>query len=1396
MFGRRVWRSKNRFQRKFLGLIAGLAFVAAVDNGVAQEKEQQGSGVQWIWNKTATQRQPLLNETTYFRKKVHLNAPVQGWLALTADDYFEVYINGSRLAVGESGGRLKTHEVTRLLKEGENLIAVQVTNQKGSSAGLAAQLVVQEKQGQTVLVNTDNSWRASTNPLPLWNLAVYSDRFWGEAHPLGELKIRKAEESVTAQVSEKEEVTAVSMRDQKGAATHSTAGEQEAAKQIIAATDVTDPSGLTTVSSESQFQLSREFQIEELAREEELGSVIAMTFNESGDIIASQEGGGLILIYDSNNDQRPDKARPLSQEVHTCQGILVIDRSIFVTGIGPQGAGLYKLSDNNQDGNYETARTILEFGAEQPSEHGAHGLCLGPDGLIYLVSGNEIVLPQEYAESSPLKYIYEGDLIQPRYEDPSGHAVGVKVPGGTIIRTDQDGTFVELVAGGLRNAYDIAFDRHGELFVHDSDMESDMGMTWYRPTRLYHVTPGADFGWRSGWAKLPEYYHDTLTGIADTGRGSPTGAVVYNHKMFPFRYHNALFSADWSEGRILVARLKKEGSSYTTVVETFLTGQPLNVTDLEVGPDGALYFTTGGRGTAGGLYRVRWRGEVPPEVLQFGQGLTRAFRLPQLESAWTRSEITEIRRKHGAEWEKTLRLVATNVKNHVNFRIRALRLMQMFPGKVDTEMMGALTVDPNEQIRAAACYLLGLDDQETTKGLLITKLEDTSSLVRRRACEALRRRGEIVPLEKMVTTLVSTDRTEQYAARLLLQQQPIENWEEELLQQDHHRLFIQGATASLIAAPKKEFAKRVLQRFRYFLDEAISDPDFLDMLRLVEIAIIQGELSPQETIRLRESIIEEYPSMHRQMNRELVRILAYVQSEEAADRFWEELENEHIADVDRLHIAIHLGYLKKGWTPEKKIALLKYLETASTAGGGESYVHYLRAITRDVAGTLTEAEQLDVLQSGEEIPTAALGVLYQLPVFLQPEIFEALKKLDTNLAEDTSKASEALKVGIVAVLARSGEDKAMQYLRDVWLLQPARRQTVAMGLAQKPEGDNWSYLLNSLPELKGAAAEEVSRQLLTVDQKPKDIKHYQNVLDLAKRQNLTEAEETLKLLTLWTEKQVPFQHTAPETTFGQWQNWIVENQRHFQLQENFPKQEVTTEKAITSEVSLDPKEIKLPKESSIGTVTSENRGRPTWSYEAADEVIGQFAGEVGYAEGIAVFQKAQCASCHQFGAIGAAIGPDLTTAHKTFQRSEILEAIFEPSKEISSQYASKTIVTTSGRAYSGLVSSSPTGDSVIVTLSTGEEKRIVTDEVDEIFDSKKSVMPDNLLAGLTDREVASLLLLFETPPAKIGMKRRKLVLPKVEVIDLGVQEATLPDKLHEQKQKNTIRLGDLKKRIR
>ncbi|HZQ48129.1 MAG TPA: c-type cytochrome, partial [Verrucomicrobiae bacterium] len=77
---------------------------------------------------------------------------------------------------------------------------------------------------------------------------------------------------------------------------------------------------------------------------------------------------------------------------------------------------------------------------------------------------------------------------------------------------------------------------------------------------------------------------------------------------FPEKYQKALYALDWSYGRIFAVHFTPKGASYDATFEAFLKGKPLNLTDVEFGKDGAMYFITGGRGTQSGLYRVSYVG--------------------------------------------------------------------------------------------------------------------------------------------------------------------------------------------------------------------------------------------------------------------------------------------------------------------------------------------------------------------------------------------------------------------------------------------------------------------------------------------------------------------------------------------------------------------------------------------------------------------------------------------------------------------------------------------------------------------------------------------------------------------------------------------------------------------
>ena len=323
-------------------------------------------------------------------------------------------------------------------------------------------------------------------------------------------------------------------------------------------------------------------------------SWVSMTFDPQGRILLGREKRGLLRF-----DPRTQSAEVIDDTLLECRGLLFVKDVLFANANNSKG--LYRLEDKDHDGRFEDVREIMH--TEGGVGHGRNHLKLGPDGWLYIAHGNNVLLPTNVSDKSPLKH-YANDQLLPNPWDNSMFDGNVELPAGHVLRVKPDGSEVQLFAGGLRNPLDIAFNREGDLFTFDADMERDVGAPWYVPTRVLHVVPGADFGWRRGTGRYPSYYIDTLPSVIDIGLSSPTAVFFGYGAKFPAKYQDALFIFDWSYGRIIAVHFKPKGSSYSGEQETFVTGRPLNVTDGCIGPDGAMWFVTGGRGTQSGLYRV------------------------------------------------------------------------------------------------------------------------------------------------------------------------------------------------------------------------------------------------------------------------------------------------------------------------------------------------------------------------------------------------------------------------------------------------------------------------------------------------------------------------------------------------------------------------------------------------------------------------------------------------------------------------------------------------------------------------------------------------------------------------------------------------------------------------
>lgn len=363
----------------------------------------------------------------------------------------------------------------------------------------------------------------------------------------------------------------------------------------------------STIDRSSSWHLPPGFVAEPIARAGDgQGSWVCLTEEAPGRLIVSPQYGPLLRVILPTAEGEEAQVETIGTELGFAQGLLVTDDALWVHVCrNPDaGGGLYRLRDNDGDGQYEESVRLSEYGSG--SEHGNHGLVLGEDGWIYTVVGNYVKVPEGLTTGDAYRD-YAEDLIVERLWDPNGHAVGKVSPAGQVLRYHPGENRWQRLAGGFRNPYDLTFHHDGELFTYDADMEWDIGTPWYRTPRVFLVTPGTEAGWRGGNGKWVDGVPDAVEPALETDLSSPTGVASGLDSTFPGIWKQAIYLGDWAYGRILAYFPQERGATWGGRYETFVSGKPLNVADMTFASDGAMYLVTGGRRTRSALHRIRWQ---------------------------------------------------------------------------------------------------------------------------------------------------------------------------------------------------------------------------------------------------------------------------------------------------------------------------------------------------------------------------------------------------------------------------------------------------------------------------------------------------------------------------------------------------------------------------------------------------------------------------------------------------------------------------------------------------------------------------------------------------------------------------------------------------------------------
>jgi putative heme-binding domain-containing protein len=900
---------------------------------------------------------------------------------------------------------------------------------------------------------------------------------------------------------------------------------------------------------------------------------------------------------------------------------------------------------------------------------------------------------------------------------------------GTLLRLKPDLSGGEVVSDGFRNAYDFAFNSAGDFFTFDSDDERDISLPWYLPTQVFHVLPVSNAGYVTAGLKRPGSYPDMPPVIATFGRGSPTGVLCYQHMQFPEQYRNAVFVQDWTLGRILVVTLTQDGAGWKGQPMEFAVGKDqfgFAPTDMEVGPDGSLYVSVGGRGTRGSIFRiVHNSGPVTTAIsasATAAEKLTSILRIHQPNTSWSRALWLPAAKALGPD---VFRTAALDEARRIPERLRAIEiLVEMFDG-LDSVTAGKLCSAGPPLVRARTAWAIGRSRPEAPETVLLKRLlADRDPLVRRFALEAMTSVTDPASyntvLNEVAQALAGEDRLVRFSAALLLNRmndnqrdalrRVLVSHPQGLLWYSLGRM-LRTTTLSVTSA---EVAVNVITSDKHpvalrrdavrVLQMALSDvgpgegrpPVFDGYVPRAKLDSIERELNPLLT-----RVADVFPTGDAPMDHELIRVIAM------SAPLNRELFTKLLAGItdlslpaDDIHRLIALSRITIERSYEESVSTAKALvgidvkirklglkqDTNWDDRMGELYAALCKA---DPAMPTVITQQPGFGQPGHVL------FLSQVP---QGTVAQAIDGFVSTIAADPEFVWTN---EVVFAIGESEKPEHQKLLRDQ-LENYSVRDAVLIELAGKPTKEDRALFVSGLESTQINAVEACANALTKLPRSNEAAEQFQ-LLSAARRlmndvREFKVREIVMRLLQNNTGQSHQFVfgdegHKVQPESMQAWQQW---------LQQKYPD------------------------------------FRPVSSSEIDQKILGSLS-EVPWdggdlERGRKLFERLACAKCHGGR---RALGPDLTGAAKRFSRDDLFAAIVEPNRDISPRYQTTSIETTAGKVFSGLIVYESV-DGLLLRDAEHKTYRIEAADIASRHMQRNSLMPGGLLKETQPMDLADL----------------------------------------------------------
>lgn len=1128
-----------------------------------------------------------------------------------------------------------------------------------------------------------------------------------------------------------------------------------------------DPDGVGAIPG---LEVPDGFEVSLFADDELAHNIYSLAIDPQGRIVVS--GPGYIRrLVDGDGDGRAERAETFSEIPATgAQGMCFVGNDLVCTGDG----ALLCLRDRDGDGLADGAPERWTRLAN--SEHGAHAILQGPDGWLYVICGNDAGVSRDHVG-------HVGSPIQAPYC-------------GAILRVSPDGTLIETIADGFRNPYDLAFNSAGQMFTVDSDGERDHHLPWYAPTRLFDVAQGRSHGWmnrgyQSSWNR-PESFADSVDRAAELGRGSPTGLVSYQHRTFPDRYRDGLFSACWTLGRIYFLPLEPHGATYRSEPELFMrtTGHVgFAPCDLEIGPNGDLFVAIGGRHTRGGVFRIRYVSTDVSEArdnpaISSDDPLKELLDAPMPLSAWSRKKWVPAAQAIGPD---SIVAATLDTRLSTSHRVRAIEiLVELFDG-LPVDVARNLVTHDDALVVARMAWAIGIRtaaERLEALRLLAGLTDHRDPRVSRAAWEGLARQKalprDLDPMPHWLAGLASADRRVRGAAISCAVRAGRVNFSETMRRAasalrefsfaDRVRLAELWIERPPIAA-NRDWSMRCMQACRQVFDESSDAVLRLEAVRLMQVALGDvklGEVSAElnvgyeaiasdavpEPLRAETALAlaGRFPTGNAELDREIARLLALL-----------------AVEVPLLPDAISTR-----WTPDSSVP---------------DDLHYLMVLAqlpgkRDPHVSISTADALLTLDA--KLAAEGLFVSRNWPQCVE-ETFDRLAARDTNLveamiadaefgraahslfvrrmSEDHQKvaASRMLEMAATAdrddatvwtselinVLSGLPPSKVFPVLRGQWE-NLAVRDALVVALAQHAEPVDRQRFVEALASPQVEVMEAASGALLRLDSPGTAAEIAQAIVALRQLSKVASPAVDIRPMAGALGK-------ATSAPFRRQRSVLTALLRHWTGAD--PAHDLPTDNDAAPSDDKDEGQNDVAGADATNDPQAVLKAWTTWFEESFPDDINLLSIDAGKAwatwqlrltnidwdegdaaRGARVFERTSCHRCH----LGTnRLGPDLAGAADRLSREDLFAAIVDPSRDVSPLYRSTLVATSDGNLFNGLVVyDSPEG----LLLQTGPDStiRITGESLSARQTSSQSLMPTGLLDSLSNADAADLYAYLKT----------------------------------------------------